>query len=310
MSRRLWPLAAVGAILLLFLLPAPEFVSAGVWNALGNASHVPLMAAIALLLFLRWGPAPDGRPARYGATALASTAVVFAIEIVQPLFGRSASAIDLVLGTLGVVTALSGVYAWRDGGAGPRLLHALFTVTLFVSIGHPVWMEWKAANWRATSFPSLGDFENEIELRLWRDRSPLRKWPTTLNLSSEHVASGQRSLAVHTGGGAWPGVIYVAGDADWSAFDRLAWEMYNPGEPFRFSVRVSDEIDHSFRASFHRTLPADTGWNRFSVPLEQIRLGPRSRELDLTRVRNLYIYAEGHRSRLFFLDRVRLGGPE
>lgn len=306
LRSRPWALALALGLLWLLLVPAPEFFRESLWEALGNAVHVPLMAAFSLLLWLRWGSAPRS----YGWIALAGAVTAAAMELLQPWFGRTASVVDFFFGLLGVSAALCGIWAWREGGRRARVLHAAFTLLLLYPMGRPVWLETRAALWRRNHFPVLGEFESAIEMRLWRDRSPGRKWPTTLSLSGEHVSGGRRSLAVHAGGGAWPGVIYLAGGTDWSAYHELKWDMYNPGEPFRFTVRVDDEIDPRFASSFHRSFTADTGWNHFSLPLLTVRRGPRSRELDLTRVRHLYVYADGERSRLFFLDDVRLVGGQ
>ena len=77
-KRGVWGLALAALILLLLVLPTPGFVRYGAWEALGNAVHVPLMAAFTLLLFLRWRPAARSGPVRYGAIALGSAATVSA----------------------------------------------------------------------------------------------------------------------------------------------------------------------------------------------------------------------------------------
>jgi hypothetical protein len=173
---------------------------------------------------------------------------------------------------------------------------------------HPTWLELRASAWRSKRFPLLADFEEEIELRLWQNQTSNDEWPTTLTLTNEHVSAGSRSLAVHTGEGAWPGVIYAAGGADWRAYERLMWDVYNPAGPFKLSLRVDDERDQPFERSFHTKFTTGPGWNRFAIPLERIRRGPRTRELDLSHVHRICIYAEGEQARLFFLDHVRLAG--
>jgi hypothetical protein len=294
------------AILTLLLLPVHPAVQEGIWSALGNAVHFPLMAVFTIVLCYLWTVGPRARSLPYKTVAVVACATVLLTELIQPMVGRNASLVDVVHGLLGVAAGLVGIYAWRDGGRPLRLIHALFTVALLVPILHPMWLEWRAHVHRSQLFPVLGAFEDDIELRLWRDRSPIFKWPTTLKLSSEHVSEGLRSLAVRTGDGAWPGVIYIAGGLDWEPYDALQWEVYNPADPFRLAIRIDDTRDPDSGASFNRSMTVEPGWNRFEVSTEDIRRGPDAHPLDLGHIQRVYIYAEGNRRRLFFLDGVRL----
>jgi len=306
LSKRFSLVGLAAAILALLLLPVHPVVHEGVWSTLGNAIHFPLMAAFTLVVCCLWTVGPRARPLPYRTVAVVACSTVILTEVIQPMVGRNASLIDLVHGLLGVAVGLVGVYAWRKGGRRIRLIHALATAALLVPMLHPMWLEWRADRRRSELFPVLGAFEDEIELRLWRDRSPMFKWPTTLKLSSEHVSEGLRSLAVRTGDGAWPGVIYIAGGLDWEPYDALQWEIYNPADPFRLAIRIDDRRDPDRGASFNRSMTVEPGWNRFEVSTEEIRRGPETHPLDLGRIRRLYIYAEGNRRRLFFLDGVRL----
>ncbi len=294
------------ALLLLLLVPLHPLLHEGVWRELGNVLHFPLMAAFTLLIF--FALATSTRPGRYGSAAWAGCGTALVTEVLQPWVGRTASTMDFVLGALGVAVALGGLYAWRDGGLPLRLLHGFVTLGLFVPLFHPTWLELRATAWRSNRFPVLGDFEEEIELRLWQDRNSSDEPTTTLKLVNEHASTGSRSLAVHTEEGAWPGVVFYAGGADWRDYERLMWDVYNPSGPFNLSLRVDDERLARFELSFHSKFTAEPGWNHFTIPLERIRRGSRIRELDLSHVRRVYFYAEGDRSRLFFLDHVRLAG--
>jgi hypothetical protein len=306
LSKRFSLAGLAAAILALLLLPVPPVAYEGIWSALGNAVHFPLMATFTLVVCSIWTVGQPARPLPYKTVAVVACATVTLTEAIQPMVGRNASLIDLVHGLLGVAAGLVGVYAWRNGGRRFRLIHGLVTLALLVPILHPMWLEWRADVHRSELFPVLGTFEDEIELRLWRDRSPIFKWPTTLKLSSEHVSEGRRSLAVRTGDGAWPGVIYTAGGLDWEPYDALQWEIYNPADPFRLAIRIDDTMEPDRGGSFNRSMTVEPGWNHFEVPTDDIRRGPETRTLDLGRIRRLYIYAEGDRRRLFFLDGVRL----
>jgi hypothetical protein len=306
LDRRWWLILPAAGILTLFFVPIHPTVHEGIWKAVGDALHYPLIASVTLLVFLVSRAGGRSAAVRYRVTGLFAVVIVALIELIQPLFGRSASWNDALIGILGVISALGGIYAWREGGFAFRAGHTILATLVMGTLLLPTWMEWRAAGWRTASFPLLGGFEEAIELRLWRDHSPKKKWPTTLKISSEHVSEGRHSLAVRIGDGAWPGVVYYAGGSDWSAYDHLRWDVYNPSKPFRLAIRVDDRFDLRYEKSFHTSMRVEPGWNRFEIPVSRIRDEPKLGALDLTRIRRLYVYADGDGSGLFFIDHVRL----
>jgi len=302
-------LGAAG-LLLLLLVPTGPLLHEGMWTALGNAAHLPLMAAFTALVFFARARAGDAGRSGYPRAALLGAGATLVLEAIQPLFGRTASVVDAVTGLSGVAAALGGIHAWRAGTPRHRLAHGVATLVVCVVVLSPAWLEWTALRWRADRFPLLGAFEDEIELRLWRHRSPEGKWPTTLRLSSEHVSEGRRSLAVRTGDGAWPGVIYNAGGADWTGFERLLWDLYNPGEPFRLRVRIDDRARPSYETGYFDRIAIGTGWNRCELPTARIRRTVGAGAFDLGRVWRLALYTDGDEHRAFFIDNVRLARAE
>jgi hypothetical protein len=258
-----------------------------------------MAAFTAVLFFARRGYV------RAGLTGAAATLVM---EAIQPLFGRTASIVDALIGLGGVAVTLGGIYVWREGQRRHRLLHAVLTLLVVAGVLAPVRLEWTASRWRSSSFPLLGAFEDEIELRLWQYNGPVDDALPALQLSSEHVSQGHRSLAVRTGDGSWPGVFYLAGGADWTAHERLRWDLYNPGEPFRLRVRIDDGPHVASDAAFHERISIWNGWNHCDLPTERMRHGADTGEVDLARVWRLLLYVDDGEQRAFFLDNVRLTG--
>jgi hypothetical protein len=171
--------------------------------------------------------------------------------------------------------------------------------------------------WRTSSFPVLGAFESEIELRLWRAQGGRAEAPTTVRLADSPAArAGFRSLEVRAGersGGAGPGVQYLAGGANWEPYRELAAELYNPGGPLALSLRIDDDGDCFDPGSrFQRHVVVEHGWTTLRIPTAEIRDGPVARVLDLRSIRRMILFTSaGEGPRVFYLDDVRLspGGP-
>ena len=60
----------------------------------------------------------------------------------------------------------------------------------------PAYEEWRGLRWRQKHFPSLGDFENDEELRLWRAQGGSRGHPTNIAFTRAHAVEGEQSLRV------------------------------------------------------------------------------------------------------------------
>jgi hypothetical protein len=301
-------LAATGLLVLLTtpFLPLTAERDFALWNALSNACHLPLLCAVTLALYAVLDRASPRK--RLFAAAAAAWTLATGIELLQPLASRSASVTDLALGTLGIAVAAGGIQAWRGRRAGLRAAHAALTVGACLLVLSPSWSEWRGVRWRAEHFPLLGEFESDVELRLWRPQESRSRAPTRIALSNRHVESGRRSLRVRTGGSGWPGVSYEAGDMDWRPYRELAFAVYNPGPPFRLFVRIDDDGDTTDEESrYTRGLEVASGWNRFRLPTAEIRDGPERRALDLRRIRRVILFVRRREpQRIFYVDHVRL----
>jgi hypothetical protein len=71
--------------------------------------------------------------------------------------------------------------------------------------------------------------------------------------------------------------------------------------------REHRERGHRYLDRFNRPLQVSPGWNRFSIPLEEIQAAPKGREMDLSEVVTLQWFAVGLQApRMIYLDRVEL----
>lgn len=106
-------LAILSLILLGSLIPAATDPLKQAPSLLWNAAHIPAYAAAALLTVLALG-LESGYAITAGGVALSLFGL--AIEIAQPLVGRSASLMDYCSNQLGIVLGLGAIVAQRMRG--------------------------------------------------------------------------------------------------------------------------------------------------------------------------------------------------
>jgi hypothetical protein len=245
------------------------------------------------------------------AVGTLSCAAAVAIEILQPLVDRTASVADLLSGVAGVVAALTGLQVWRTGG-GSRLRwgHGLLTLVAVLLVVHPVWAEWRALSWRNAHFPVLGDFEDDVELRLWKPVNGGDPTRASILLTTERASHGGGALEVRRGSGVWSGARYLAGRSNWRPYDELVCDVYNPSTPFPLMVRVDDDGDCTEHDSrFNLRVTVENGWNEIRIPITQIENGPKQRLLDTGSIKRLLLFGRvEHLPGAFLIDHVRLTG--
>lgn len=307
--RRTIPLLL--GVLLLLVLPLAPIRAGELGGLVFNAGHFPLFATITVLVFHAIPPRWGGNGLRWITTALVGIGLTLLVELIQPLVSRSLSFADLLTGLLGIGAGLGGIAIWERFGSRARLGYALLCAGVCVVLLLPAWREWEAMMWRAGQLPLLADFEQDVELRLWEAQGGRADGLSSIAFSTERASSGRRSLQVHAAEGDWAGTRYDAGRQDWSGYDELALDIYNPGEPFRISLRVDDDLETD-KVWFVRRTILPGGWSELRVPMDQIRVGtypqkePR-REVDLSRIWRLMLSTgKNQPGRVFFVDHVRL----
>lgn len=239
---------------------------------------------------------------------LGSTALAAAIELIQPLFSRSSSSRDFLLGFLGILAAIIGSLLWQSFETRLyRFVYGAALIVLSLIIFFPAASKLETLLWASRVFPLLANFETPEELDFWRLNQSALKNKSSFAESDEFASSGRKSLRVALRGSDWPGIIY-RGAKDWRGFSQLEFEVFNPGPPFKLGVRVDDYEDCSSHDNrFNQMLDIENGRNILQIPLAEIRSGPRKRSLDMGAISQLVFFMpEENDYAQFFLDNIRL----
>ena len=310
MHRKSIALALTLAVLTVaFFAPVHVRVDASFWGHVFDVGHIPLLGWLAAVLLYALPERVQPCARRHALAFALATGFAAAVEILQPYFGRSKSLGDLINGAIGAALALTGIAAWQR--TGNRLWRGGHAVALAVALGVALWPayeEWRGIRWRQTHFPSLGNFEDAAELKLWRSQGGSRGHPTNASITRARASQGEQSLRIVGGTGDWAGVNYSAGDKDWTPFRALALDVFNPREPFTLFVRVDDNGECAKLADrFEHGFTLLQGWNHIRVSAAEIERGPKERRLNLKAVRRVAVFTgDGEPERFWFLDNVHL----
>jgi hypothetical protein len=288
--------------LLLLLLPT-YFLDYGTGRrlALGlpelfGVAHVAFFYGVALLL-LRLRPFRVLTP---GPRALAVTGAALAaggaIELLQPLAGRSASLDDLARDGAGAAVAvlLHGRLARRRFAlpASAALLTLVLGGAALALLDRTL---------AALAFPELGGFEQPLEAGRWH---PGR-------ITTDRAREGRASLRLDLRPGPYPGASRKRSFGDWRGYGRIELALHNGSDrPQRLAVSIADAAhDGRFGDRYDGTFVLAPGWNTVAVPLREVVCVPSGRRQDPGRIVRLLFFVRDLREPLVLhLDAVRLAG--
>ncbi len=295
-SRRSIGSIALAVLLLgLWLLP----IAYALPNPWGNSliqelhesghSYLFFVFQLALLVLLR---RMDGASAWLGtgvrlmglATAISLSAGAL-IEIVQPIFGRTASLTDIGRDLLGIVAGnffyLACQRRWPLWGRGLALALALGALLLASARVFPL----AKAEWmRAALFPTLTNFdEPALDLHL---RSVRWARLTMVPAPRQWTGNGSRvARVVMPGGRRWPGVMLESPYPGWDGYKTLKLDVFSVNaDAVRIAVNIYSDR-HGRRPFIYQAFNLQPGINRLSVQLE------RGTPLAEVTIRNLLIYS-------------------
>ena len=294
----------LGMVALLALLLMPTAQTTRFVGTLRDLTHVGIGAGVALVAdrrLRRRTTSFAGLPT--GLVATGATVLLFAaVELLQPLSGRSASWLDLYSTAAGATAAVLADGAWRRSGRARTLLALASAAALVLSAVHPVrvWMDLYRQH---AAMPMLGSFEDARELSRWAVRGG------ALARHQGHATHGTHSLEVTLRPGPYPSVIMVWPVPDWRGYDALAFDLELAGDLALDVLLKVEDLEHGSgpQARSLTPLTLQPGLNRLRVPLACIAEAPRAAALDLGQVAGFSIMAVDLESaRTLWLDRVRL----
>ncbi len=298
-------LLGLGALVLLMAFHLITPPRGGLWlRTFYDATHVPLFGLLAVS-FLFATPAEWAGSKRY-FVALGSVALIaVASELLQIPTARDASARDLVAdlmagtGALCLAAGLSGRFPY---GRGPRFATIAIGIAAIALPLMPLATVSAAYLHRAAALPDLVRFESPFSTlfcnvqdgRLTRQKDDL---------------TGDVAAAILLGQAQWPGIAFNDPWPNWEGYEAIVVDIENTGsEVLPVTIRVHDrQHNQDYSDRFNGRYELASGRHRLRIDLDEIRRAPATREMDLSTIDGLVIFATGKEAgREFLLHGIRL----
>ena len=159
-----------------------------------------------------------------------------------------------------------------------------------------------------TQFPVLSNFETPFELDRWDGKSDFRIVESVGGSSTSSMQINLSTQEIYTG----IGMQYLV--TDWSDYEFLNLDIFYPKEsPLKLTLKVFDSLHRSIEPTylyhdrFNRSYQIQKGWNLIRVSLQEIRTSPKNREMDMSSIAGLQLFAVRLKQpETIFLDRVYL----
>jgi hypothetical protein len=294
-------------------LPAPA--NTLFWEKVYNAGHATLFGTMSLVvlgvsLTLRPSPA-DLRFRHYafafGVSLLAGIVTELMQWVGQVRFGEFD---DVVVNALGSATFLAVASTFDREMVRlyrlPRhrvMVLAMSAIVMGIVFA-PVPIAVMAGRFRDAAFPRLNGFETYWDLQF------LKTTPFTEVRLAPAKDGGEVRFTEVTFHPARAAIVVLCDPhPDWTGYDRLVLELRSDlPHPVLLGMKI-DDLDDSRQVFplFSREFVVHPGDNRITVPLSEIRAAPKGREMDMSHISGLAIYAvQPEESFSLYLDELHL----
>ena len=297
-----WIFVLVGLLTFLFI-PVPTHTA--LWRAINNFAHLPLFGIVGLVLLhlLRmmvaatlWSPIRQYLVAMLGVLGLA-----LLTEALQSLSATRHPEWSDVLHDLGGALCGLGVFLtydpWLTGSLArwrqfPR--NAIVRGWVFVVVGIALvpTMGWAYAYWdRAQRFPSILQFSSSWELKFVKASNsaiqvvePPQGWRKSAEDQVGKVEFYPQK---------YPGIRIEEPYPDWRGLTSFQLDVFSELQnPQSVVIRIDDaHHNNDYTDRFNQAFTIVPGLNHIEIPLERIRQAPLVREMDLSALKSIIIFA-------------------
>ncbi len=253
----------------------------------------------------------------YGLALLGVVVLALLTESLQLLtVTRSFTLSDIFNDILGAICGLVFFFtydahlsgSWVQWQQYPRSTFLRVCVMFVLGIMLLPVFEWSYANWeRASRFPSLVEFSSDWEMKFVKTTdSELQVVvaPEGWKHSTEDLVG---RVKFHSN--KYSGFRLEEPYPDWQGYIYLQFDIYSE---LSNSQPISIRIDDTYRAQpsakrFNRRIMISPGLNHIQIPLEDIRQAPVSREMDLSSIRRVVLFAVRPPEKFtLYFDNIRL----
>jgi len=289
-----------GVLLIIEFLRLPH--DTHLWRAIHNAGHAPLSGILALALLgisrIALGTRIRNPITNYVIAFTLTVSIGAVSEILQIPQERDADIWDLVRDVAGTISFLTLYMAIDPAVKQTRIrigwLRAaliVIAVLFFVSTLVPSALWVVADRHRESIIPDILTFES-----VWEE-----KYITVIDAELVIVKPPDGFIGAGAGfvgklimlSATYPGMRIDEPFPDWSEYSYFRFEAYSELDTtVQIAVRIDDLWhDGGYPDRFNSVVRIHPGLNRISIPLEKVRNAPVSREMDMTKIWAIHLFA-------------------
>jgi len=230
-------------------------------RSLSDCLHLPVFALLSFSFFSAQMLSGRHKGKEALVTVLLSSFVGSSIELVQPMFERVASWMDVLYNLSGVFIGLFiAALVWKKL-EGKQMVAWLAVVSILVLSLKPAVEDWLGYQRKAKMFPVLGgEFAPEDGL-YWRATKRLKK-PLVVQDGNLRLVFSDYNFS---------GVEYLNLRKDWSDWSKLKVEYFSPDSgPRKLHFRLDDaDSGSAFKSRFNKIFELQEGEGSLEIDLEE-----------------------------------------
>jgi VanZ family protein len=269
-----------------------------------DATHVPLFAVLAVgILF---ATPREWTARKRNSVALGSVALIAVVsELLQIPTARDASVRDLVadlMGSTGALCLAAGLSGRFPYGRRRRLATIAIGIAALALPLLPLATVSAAYLHRAVVLPDLVRFDSRFSAFFCEVQNGL------LTRQRDDL-TGDVAATILLGEAQWPGIAFNDPWPHWEAYEAFVVEIENTGsQVLPVTVRVHDRAhNQDYSDCFNGRYELAPGRHRLSIDLDEIRAAPANRDMDLSAIDGVVIFATAREAgREFLLHAIRL----
>ena len=284
-----------------FFVGGPDGLSPTLLKDIWNFGHI-IFFAVFMLLVQSFYPLVNWRS--WLLVTLLAVGVGVSIEFVQRFVGRDSSWDD-------VIHNLFGVWLGLFWGQKPTRPVWLLRITSLLLAAPAFWLVIYSAMADIAmreQFPLVNSFESRFELAQVHV-NPNQVKTQQVGSSRSH---GNYGLHVVLGTHKYAGLGLVGPYGDWSGYQFLRMDFYNPdNEPLELVLKISDSSHNrgknNFNDRFNHKFVLAQGWNQLEIDLDEVRRAPLGRVMQMDEISGMAVFVmQLSKPREFYWDNIRL----
>ncbi|WP_155302159.1 carbohydrate binding domain-containing protein [Desulfosarcina widdelii] len=296
---------AMALLTVLFFIGGPDYHSSRSFKHFWNLGHI-LYFSLFPFLIVSFECFRKQKPiTQVSIIILAALLLGILVELGQSAFSRTPDTGDLFRNLIGAGVALCFLLPVRKGF--PSKLLRLLQLILIILIGlqiRPIAVALIDEQHARNEFPVLSDFQS-AQLDRWEGGG-------AISIEKDIGSRGNRAMRADLDTQLYSGFTLKYFPRNWKGYQWFQFRIYNPSEEvIRITCRIHDKLHTQgpqlYADRFNRTQSIPVGWHTITIPLDDVRMAPAGREMDISQIYAVGFFAtQLPHPRTIYIDDVRL----